>query len=69
MNIVIPFDGEGEEELRFALRSIDMNFQHDNVYLVSVKVPDWIKMSSSSHKKTFTNTTKTQIFSTKSSPQ
>lgn len=43
MNIVIPFDGEGEEELRFALRSIDMNFQHDNVYLVSVKVPDWIK--------------------------
>lgn len=43
MDIMIPFDGGAEESLRYALRSIDKNFKHDKVYLVTTQVPDWIK--------------------------
>lgn len=40
---MIPFDGCAEDSLRYTLRSISENFDYDNVYLVSNKIPDWIR--------------------------
>lgn len=43
MNVMIPFDGCAEDSLRYTLRSISENFDYDKIYLVSDKIPDWIK--------------------------
>ena len=41
LDVVIPYKDNGSEELRYALRSIENNLPHRNVYIIGDK-PDWI---------------------------
>lgn len=41
-DIVIPYDNQNDESLKFALRSINEFVDYNDVYLVSPKKPTWI---------------------------
>ena len=44
-NIVYYFQGQNSEELKYSIRSVEKNLDHDVIYLVGDK-PSWFKETS-----------------------